>query len=251
MSKDFGILVSTLDLNKIQKPELPKPADDGRIPTLNGKGYATHELEPISEQFTEYASTIKIPVIDGGAAFGATTIAALKKGAIVIANEIDQHHLDYIAKNSTLTDDDRTRLYLKLGSITEIDFPEQSIGAIHMARVMHFFHPNEVEKFFEKASKWLVPNGRIYLVTMSQYHYGNTPGYYEKYNKALTEGVEWPGEIEEYKFKSDCYYLQALDPNVIHRVATKYGFTVKKLELWGGQHDDDYTCAILINKYSH
>lgn len=135
---DFGILLSTLDLSKVPNLEMPPPADDGRIPVYNGNGYATLDLEPLSQEFIDYSSTIKEPVLDGGAAYGLTSLTALKKGATVICNEIEQKQLDYIAHIKTITDDEKKRLYLKQGSILEIDFPNNSIGAIHLSRVMHF-----------------------------------------------------------------------------------------------------------------
>ena len=248
---DFGVLVSSLDLSKVPKIEMPPPADDGRIPCLNGDGYATLDLEPLSNEFINYSSTIKEPVLDGGAGYGLTSITALKKGATVICNELEQKQLDYIAYLESLTNEEKKRLYLKQGSIFEIDFPNNSIGAIHLSRVMHFFKPEEVELFFEKSYKWLVPNGRLYIVTMSQYHYGNPKGYYEKYNELIKSGSEWPGMIYDYKFKGDDYILHAIDPIVMTRVANKHGFICKKIELWGGKNDDDYTCAVLIKDYHH
>ena len=53
---DFGILVSTLDISKIPVVEMPPPAEDGRIPVLNGDGYATLDLEPLSQEFIDYSS---------------------------------------------------------------------------------------------------------------------------------------------------------------------------------------------------
>ena len=47
------------------------------------------------------------------AAYGETTVAALKKGATVIVNDIDEGSLKYIIKRKELNDDDRKRLYLK------------------------------------------------------------------------------------------------------------------------------------------
>ena len=249
--KDFGILLSSLDLTKIPNVEMPPPADDGRIPVYNGNGYATLDLEPLSEEFINYSSQIKEPVLDAGAAYGLTTIHALKKGATVICNEIEQKQLDYIAHIKSITDEEKKRLYLKVGSIIDIDFPSNSIGAIHISRVMHFFNPKQVEKFFEKAFNWLVPNGRCYIVTMSQYHYANPHGFSEKYNQDIKNGVEWPGMINDYKFKNEDYVLHAICPFVMMRVASKYGFTCKKIELWGGPKDDDYTCAILVKDYHH
>ena len=163
---NFGILVSTLDISKIPVVEMPPPAEDGRIPVFNGDGYDTLDLEPLSQEFIDYSSKIKEPVLDGGAAYGLTSISALKKGAIVICNENEQKQLDYIAHIESLTEEEKKRLYLKQGSILDIDFPKNSLGAIHLSRVMHFFKPSEVEKFFEKSYSWLVPNGRLYIVTI-------------------------------------------------------------------------------------
>ena len=120
-----------------------------------------------------------------------------------------------------------------------------------MSRVMHFFKPNEVELFFQKAYNWLVSNGRLYIITMSQYHYGNPEGFSDYYNNEIKKGTEFPGMINDYKFKDEKYILHAIDPVVMLRVANKYGFTCKKIELSGGKNDDDYTCAILVKNYHH
>ena len=252
MSKEkFGTLLSNIDLSTIPNPELPPPAEDGRIPVFNGDGYASPNPHPLSQEFISFSSTIKSPVLDIGAAFGLTSINALKKGATVICNEKEKKQLEYICHIKSITDEEKKRLYLKHGSILEIDFPNNSLGAIHISRVMHFFKPNEVELFFQKAYNWLIPNGRLYIITMSQYHYANPKGFSEFYNNEIKKGVEFPGMINDYKFKDEKYVLHAIDPVVMMRVGNKYGFTCKKIELSGGKDDDDYTCAILVKDYHH
>ena len=247
MSKEkFGTLLSNIDLSTIPNPELPPPAEDGRIPVFNGDGYASPNPHPLSQEFVSFSSTIKSPVLDIGAAFGLTSINALKKGATVICNEKEKKQLEYICHIKSITDEEKKRLYLKHGSILEIDFPNNSLGAIHISRVMHFFKPNEVELFFQKAYNWLIPNGRLYIITMSQYHYANPKGFSEFYNNVIKKGVEFPGMINDYKFKDEKYVLHAIDPVVMMRVGNKYGFICKKIELSGGKDDDDYTCAILV-----
>ena len=252
MSKEqFGTLLSNIDLSTIPNPELPPPAEDGRIPVFNGDGYASPNPHPLSQEFVSFSSTIKSPVLDIGAAFGLTSINALKKGATVICNEKEKKQLEYICHIKSITDEEKKRLYLKHGSILEIDFPNNSLGAIHISRVMHFFKQNEVELFFQKAYNWLIPNGRLYIITMSQYHYANPKGFSEFYNNEIKKGVEFPGMINDYKFKDEKYVLHAIDPVVMMRVGNKYGFICKKIELSGGKDDDDYTCAILVKDYHH
>ena len=253
MSSELGILASTLDLSKISDVELPKPAPDGRIRTLNNMGYATPQVLGFSAEFVEYASHCDKPVLDGGAAYGATTIAALKKGATVIANEMDQKFLDSIVKNKELTDEDRKHLYLKFGKLPEgVDFPENSLAGVHMSRVTHFFHPEEIEELFSKIYKWLAPKGRFYVMTASPYHYA-MPNFEETYEKRYRAGEEWPGVITDFQFiignepkDNSPKYHHAMDPRVLFRVATKHGFIVKKIELFGGKLDHDYTCGIFI-----
>ena len=252
MSKEqFGTLLSNIDLSTIPNPELPSPAEDGRIPVFNGDGYASPNPHPLSQEFVSFSSTIKSPVLDIGAAYGLTSINSLKKGATVICNEKEKKQLEYICHIKSITDEEKKRLYLKHGSILEIDFPNNSLGAIHISRVMHFFKPNEVELFFQKAYNWLIPNGRLYIITMSQYHYANPEGFSEFYNNEIKKGVEFPGMINDYKFKNEKYVLHAIDPVVMMRVGNKYGFICKKIELSGGKDDDDYTCAILVKDYHH
>ena len=252
MSKEkFGTLLSNIDLSTIPNPELPPPAEDGRIPVYNGDGYASPDPHPLSQEFVSFSSTVQSPVLDIGVAYGLTSINALKKGATVICNEKEKKQLEYICHIKSITDEEKKRLYLKHGSILEIDFPNNSSGATHISRVMHFFKPNEVELFFQKAYNWLIPNGRLYIITMSQYHYANPKGFSEFYNNEIKKGVEFPGMINDYKFKDEKYVLHAIDPVVMMRVGNKYGFICKKIELSGGKDDDDYTCAILVKDYHH
>lgn len=246
--------VTSLNLDEIEDLELPPKAPDGRLPTLNNMGFATEDIIGTTHDFVQYAGKCKYPVLDIGAAYGAASIAALKQGATVIANEIDIRDLHMIAKNKSLTDEERGRLYIKEGYAPfGIDFPKNSLGAIHGSRVMHFFKPNEVTGFFERAREWLVPNGRIFLLTMSQFHH-SAKGFYKTYNERVKAGIKFPGEITT--FTQDMgqehvghapTYLHALDPAVLVREASQFGFICKKVELFGGDDDMDYTCATFIN----
>ena len=87
--KQFGTLLFNIDLSTISNPELPPKAEDGRIPVYNGDGYASPVPHPLSQEFVSFSSTVQSPVLDIGAAYGLTSINALKKGATVICNEKD------------------------------------------------------------------------------------------------------------------------------------------------------------------
>ncbi|OHT05449.1 hypothetical protein TRFO_26789 [Tritrichomonas foetus] len=173
----------------------------------------------------------------------------------MILNEVSSKFLYYIVENQPKSI--LEKLYFIEGKITNenINFPKGSLGAIHMSRVMHFFTPEEIEVLFEKASEWLAPEGRFYILTMSPYHYAK-PGIDQIYDQKYSEGVKFPGVIEDFtkgegvdkQFRGKApEYLHAIDTRVLFRVADEHGFRVKKLELSGGEKDVDYTCAIFIN----
>ena len=94
----YGIHASEVDLSKIEDIKLPEPAPDERIRVLSDKGYATKDIMGTSKDFVDFSEKCQYPVFDIGAAYGETTVAALKKGATVIANDIDEGSLKYIIK---------------------------------------------------------------------------------------------------------------------------------------------------------
>lgn len=251
----FGILASTVDLSKVPDIKLPDPAPDGRIKTLSDYGYATQGIIGPSFEFVEYAAKCKLPVLDVGAAYGEASVAALKKGATVISNEVSEDSLNYIVKRKDLTEDDRKRLYLKQGFLPfGVDFEPGSLGAIHASRVTHFFKPEEIEGFFKKAHEWLADGGRFFLITSSPYHWVTPEGFAKEYEKKLKEGVEYPGVITDFSYRHPETpdhvhgYNHAIDPKIVYRLAVKNNFLIKLLGYLPGRGEFDYTMAILINQ---
>ena len=241
---------SEIDLASLEAADIPPPAPDGRIATSNDMGFMTQENDAISQEFVNYAGGSKLPVLDGGAAYGVATIAALKAGATVIANDIDARMVNAIARSERLTPDDRERLYLREGPLPRgLDFPAGSLGAVHLSRCMHFFPPADFEEMFARASRWLARGGRLFVVTMSQYHHSGIDRL-RTYEERKAAGSLWPGEIDDFVF---CYghapsYLHSVDPSIIVRLADKFGFIPKRVELFGGPDDLDYVGAVLIKR---
>ncbi len=259
----YGIQASTLHIDPHDRFVQPAPENDGKIKTLNAMGYMTPDVDVITQDFIHFASIAPLPVLDIGAAYGVATILALKKGATVIANDIDPRHLTLIAQNETLSQKQKSRLFLKEGAVPdEVDFPEHSLSALLLCRVMHFFTPEQIDHLFEKATRWLMPQGRLYIVTMTPYHYV-LAGFSSIYAQRLREGIAWPGVITtmttdygvEHLGKIP-EYLHVLDPRVMLRVATEHGFMVKRMELFGHHRNPDpskdndmgYLGAILVNQ---
>ncbi|KAG4089861.1 hypothetical protein H8356DRAFT_1006436 [Neocallimastix lanati (nom. inval.)] len=249
----LGVHASDLDLASVPDIKLPDPAPDGRIRVLSNKGYATVDLMETSQEFVDFASTCPLPVLDIGTSYGETAVTALKKGSIVIANDIEQGSLDYIVKRKDITDEDRKRLYLKKGYVpNDMDFEPNSLGAIHASRVMHFFTPEEVKTFFVKAKEWLVYDGVLFIITSSPYHWFTPEGFAKEYERQFKEGVEFPGIITDFSYISGNLktggYNNSMDPKLIYREAVKNDFLIKKLGYAKGRNDYDYTFAVLVNR---
>jgi SAM-dependent methyltransferase len=232
---------------------IPAPEEDGRIKTLNPEGgYMTAQNLGISSDFLNFCSpTLTHPVFDGGAAFGVATLAALSRGATVIANDIESRHLVYIARNGG---DKTDRLYLREGALPgSLEFPENSLSAIHLSRVLHFLKPDEVVQVFENAVRALVPGGRLFIVIASPYHWC-CEGFAETYEERFRAGERFPGVVDgAWKRKrfgqpqDDGSRLLVIDPRVMVRLADDVGFVVKLVQLMGQDESRfDYTGAILI-----
>jgi SAM-dependent methyltransferase len=232
---------------------LPEPEEDGRIKTINPEGgYMTQSNLGISTDFLSFCKTSATsPVFDGGAAFGIATQAALATGATVIANDIEALHLHYISHHAG---EHTERLFLREGPLPgSLDFPEASLSAIHLSRVLHFVAPDDFLKVFENAFKALVPGGRLFVLVASPYHWA-CPGFAEDYEERLKQGVRFPGICDgawkKKRFgeaKDDGSFLHTVDPRVMMKLAYDVGFVVKRIQLMGEQDEGfDYTGAILI-----
>src|SRR5262249_17712422 len=95
---------------------------NGMVATLNRTGVMVEHLIPYSKEFAEYAGGCGGEVLDLGCAYGIASIAALERGARVVALDMEQKHLDILEQR--VNEDARTRLTLKQGVLPEVDFAD-------------------------------------------------------------------------------------------------------------------------------
>lgn len=118
---------------KINKPEV---LACGRIPTLNQRGFTTDFLDPISEQFCEYAAEIDREVLDIGCAYGVAVKRVLETGGRVCACDMEERHLDILS--TQINPASKLHLRCVVGTLPYVDFGECSFGAILCSRVLIF-----------------------------------------------------------------------------------------------------------------
>ncbi len=226
---------------------MPTAEANGFIHTLNRMGYMTSWLDPVSQAFVDFAAQAPGPVLDVGAAYGVASIAALKRGAAVIANDSEPLHLDILAQR--LPPNLRARLTLCAGEVPEqVDFAAASLGAVLASRVLHFFDGPRIEHTAARLHHWLAPGGKAFIVADTPY-LNNYQRYLPRYEARRQQGERWPGYMPQLRalnharaaFLPRCFHF--LDCEVLTRTFAEAGFEVEVCRLFAREdYPDDLRC---------
>ncbi|MDD5630258.1 MAG: class I SAM-dependent methyltransferase [Elusimicrobia bacterium] len=189
-----------------------------------------------SQAFVDFARKAPGPCLDVGAAYGVASLAALRNGASVIANDLDERHLEILRDRAPA--EHRDRLTLLPGDFPDkIDFPQGSLGAVLICRVMHFFDGPKIERAAEKVRGWLAPGGKLFVVSETPF-LGTTRSFFPTYLERVKAGHPWPGLVENVAVhdpkRADILppLMHFLDEPTLRRVFTKAGFVIERLEMF-------------------
>ena len=160
-------------------------------PTFNQMGYMTTQIDEIGHAFLEFAKSASLPVLDIGAAYGHVALEAASQQTSIIVNDLDARHLEQLIQRAT-----HAQLpYIKAlpGRFPEeLPFQENSLGAVLICRVLHFFTPLEWLKAAQVLYDWLAPGGKLFMTNESPY-FGTMRSYIPVYLKNKRNGHPWPG----------------------------------------------------------
>lgn len=174
------------------------------IPTNNQMGFMLTKVDSFVQRFIDYAAQDqKNWHLDVGAAFGIATIAALEKGARIIANDIDASHLTVISDRCARRF--KNRLQLFLGDIRqEREYPLFSFGSVLFSRVLHFFTGEEIIHCLKNIKKKLRSRGKIFMINETPY-FGTAKDFIPIYLQRKAAGKTWPSflSLEEVKIYFD------------------------------------------------
>lgn len=226
----WGARADTIIIDKESIPTPPLSKTKKALVTLNHFGFdvLTTDDNWVTSTFLNDIKLNDI-VMDVGSGYGALTRQALKKGAIVISNDLSQEHLlnnlRHIDKAETF------KLYLNSQDIRNLDLKPESLNLIIFHRVLHFFKGKEIENILTNAYRWLKPGGKIYIVMMSKDHIAF------KDNITYDSNQKWPGEnllnVEEH-LPDQAYALpktlHVISPDTLKKNVEFIGFKIDKVD---------------------
>jgi SAM-dependent methyltransferase len=159
--------------------------------TQNQMGYMTTQIDEVGYAFLLFAQKTDLPVLDIGAAYGHVALEAATRGISIIVNDLDQRHLDQIIERTN--DYQRFHITTLLGRFPEeLSFKPNSLGAILICRVLHFFPPEAWIKAIRIIFKWLAPGGKLFMTNESPY-FGTMRKFIPVYLERKRKGYPWPG----------------------------------------------------------
>ena len=203
-----------------------------RIPTRNQTGWASNQLNEVSELFVAHCRQVKLPVLDIGAAFGLASLAAIEAGATVIANDLDPAHLAEIA--NAVPPAKSNKLTLIPGHFPrELHFPASSLSAIHASNVLHFLTGPQLEQGFAAIARWLAPGGKLFVQASTPWQQPFR-AFVPVFERRRDAAEPWPGWIENTrdfsthrKLSQIPASLHLLDDATLRRIAEAAGLTVE------------------------
>ncbi|MES2122451.1 MAG: class I SAM-dependent methyltransferase [Chlamydiota bacterium] len=233
----FGVLASHECLDALSEGlEMPPFSESGLVPTKNyGGGFMLVHLDPVSREFIDFCKQCTHPVLEIGSAYGVATLPALKNSTCpVVVDDIGVENL--LILRQQVETEDRERLFLNAKSFPDaLDFPPQSFEAVLICRVFHFMRGEAIEEGLRKILEWLVPGGKLFVVTASPYQ-GNLKEFVPLYEERWTSGNSWPGYVEDYGPNAPGLshnlnpFLHVMDDRPLCRALEAAGFEVEQVQ---------------------
>jgi Methyltransferase domain len=220
--------------------KLPEPKSEFVFETLNNKGVISSYIDEYTQQFINEASQHKEPALEIGAAYGFVTRQALKKGAKVIANDIEKKHLEILYHNTPKKL--QPQLTLLPGEFPyALNVPDDSIGSCYTARTLGYLTPNQFQLGLNKLFSALKPGAKLYILA-SPPHMAIFEWLLPIYLKRVKNKNKWPGYftnilklLDPVAEDTACYIenkLHFFDEQILKRELAHTGFEIINITLF-------------------
>lgn len=169
--------------------------------TLNQTGFALNAaLDPVAQQFLEFARDAALPVLELGCAYGMSSLECLGNGVTLILNDLDERHLRSAWQRCPAQQ--RNHLVLLPGDLETLPILEGSLAAVLCCRVIHFFDPDKVLRALARVRDWLAPGGKAFFTVESPY-LGIWPTFAADFHGRRRQGLLFPGHMHVRDYVCD------------------------------------------------
>lgn len=212
--------------------------------TRNRMGWVSERLSRLSQEFVDYCATgasRSSPVLDIGAGYGVASLAALKAGATVLANDLEETHCTEIGQRAReqCAEAERTRLTIVQGRFPgELSLPAGSVGAVHISNVLHFLSGKQLESGMRSIAEWLQPEGKLFIQAATPYQ-SPFSAFVPEYERRLAAQEPWPGWLPKVGLYAKHRQMgqmpkamHLLDDQVLRRLTEAAGLVVEQATLW-------------------
>jgi len=224
-NKENFICMDEKSISKIPVPEKNEKKGEFLKTYNHMGGFTTTPSDPVSRKFIKFIEKNKESVVlEIGAAFGAATLKALSKNAIVYCNDIDPQNLAVVKNrylnhlnNESKKDAEKSLILLPAAFPDELKLPNNFFDAILICRVLHFFRGEKIDESLSQLFKYLKPGGKLFVVCETPY-LKNWIKFIPEYQKRELEGQEWPGEISDPENFENSGFVASL-PKFVHWIS--------------------------------
>jgi Methyltransferase domain len=218
----------------MEEEQLPIPYDINEHiqKTLNNMGLVTSYIDKYTRQYIDEAATIDKPLLEVGPGYGYVVRKVLKKGAEVIAIDLDARHLQIM--HNEIPKHLHKNLKLIKGRFPEaIHLKNNYLGGCYLGRVLGYLTPEELQFWLETVFRYLAPGAKLYILATTPYRVSVQriiPIYESRLND---ESNLWPGYFVGLQALIDSRFINFIpdmmiffDPEVLKRELSRVGFDV-------------------------
>jgi SAM-dependent methyltransferase len=208
-------------------------------------------LDRLSLRFAMYAGRERCRALDVGCGTGVATLAALIRGAHVVAVDPVKAALEKLLAGVPACH--YADLSVRVGAMPGVQFTDGSLGAIHASRVFHLLSPAALRTSLLHFRRWLQPGGRLYISAESP-ESACWEGLRAEYRRRFTDGQTWPGYFGAQRHMrgtaagSAPATLHLLDENILRRELTAAGFEVDETFCYELSWAPDQFCCAVVGR---
>ena len=213
---------------------------------------ASPALDGLSLKFAMWAGRVTAPCLDVGCGSGVATRAALARGAHVIAVDPDLSMLHQLLTH--LPVNQFGRISANSARLEELDLAAGELAAVHISRVLHFLDGDAVQRGFSDISRWLQPEGKLFLSALTPAG-SYWKGFNAEFSRRARLGDRWPGYIDDvsrYDLASQpgttCHLLSEA---VLMRELRAVGFEIEELVTYSLAWDVAQSCCGIVARWPH